>query len=107
LEVDKEGRLLQGGVSIGQLQVADFQQSSALVKQGNNLFRTSDAGVKPTEAPETAVVQGQVESSNVSAPEIAVRIVGVMRQFEMLQKAVTMATEMNRRALEEVAKVNP
>jgi hypothetical protein len=29
-----------------------------------------------------------------------------MRQFEMLQKAVTLAGEMDRRSVEEVAKVN-
>jgi flagellar basal body rod protein FlgG len=34
-----------------------------------------------------------------------VRLVSVMRQFEMLQKAVTLGAEMNRRAIEEVARV--
>ncbi len=37
--------------------------------------------------------------------ESAVKLVGVMRQFEMLQKAMTLGSEMNKRAIEEVAKV--
>jgi flagellar basal-body rod protein FlgG len=51
------------------------------------------------------VEQGKIESSNVVAAESAVRLVGVMRQFEMLQRAVTLNADMNRRAVEEVAKV--
>ncbi len=34
------------------------------------------------------------------------KLVGVMRQFEMLQKAITLGTEMNKRAIDEVAKVS-
>ena len=37
--------------------------------------------------------------------ESAVRLVGVMRQTEMLQKAIAMSTEMNKEALQEVARV--
>ena len=47
----------------------------------------------------------QPGSSNTGTAESAVRLISVMRQFEMLQKAVTLGAEMNRRAVEEVAKV--
>ena len=33
------------------------------------------------------------------------RLVGVMRQFEMLHKAVSIGNEMNKKAIEEVARV--
>ena len=36
---------------------------------------------------------------------MAVRLVSVMRQFEMLQRAMTIGGDMNRRSVEEVAKV--
>jgi flagellar basal-body rod protein FlgG len=52
------------------------------------------------------VHQGKLEESNVAAAESAVRLVGVMRQFEALQKALALGGEMNRRAIEEVARVN-
>jgi flagellar basal-body rod protein FlgF len=51
------------------------------------------------------VVQGKLEGSNSGAAQAAVRLIGVMRQFEMMQKALTLGNEMNRRAVEEVAKV--
>jgi flagellar basal body rod protein FlgG len=34
-----------------------------------------------------------------------VRIVGLSRQFEMMQKAITISNDMNKQAIEEVAKV--
>ena len=43
---------------------------------------------------------------NAGPAEAAVRLVGVLRQFEMLQKAVSLGAEMNRKAVEDVARVN-
>jgi flagellar basal body rod protein FlgG len=51
------------------------------------------------------VQQGQLEDSNAGAAEGAVRLVAVMRQFEMMQKAVLMGDEMSKQAIEQVAKV--
>ena len=50
-------------------------------------------------------VQGKTENSNVAPAESAVRLVGLMRQFEMLQKAITITSDMNKQALSEVARV--
>jgi len=51
------------------------------------------------------VHQGRLEGSNVGSADSAVRLVGVMRQFEMLQKAAAIGAEMNSKALDEVARV--
>ena len=59
----------------------------------------------PTPATDTTVQQGKIENSNVAPAESAVRLVGLMRQFEMLQKAITITTDMNKQALTEVARV--
>jgi flagellar basal-body rod protein FlgG len=77
----------------------------SLRKQGSNYFRAEDPSVKPVTPSGTVVEQGKLESSNSGSAEAAVRLVSVMRQFEMLQKAVSLGTEMNRHAVEEVAKV--
>jgi flagellar basal-body rod protein FlgG len=69
------------------------------------LFRLADAGVTPAPAHQTEVHQGKLETSNVSSAESAVRLVNLMRQFEALQKAIGIGGEMNRRAIEEVARV--
>ena len=47
----------------------------------------------------------KLEGSNTGSAEATVRLMSVMRQFEMMQKAVTLGAEMNRQAIEQVARV--
>ena len=95
----------QDGAVIGQLAVVDFTSTAGLAKQGSSYFRVADPSVRPTAPAGTAVEQGKLEASNTGTADAAVRLISVMRQFEMLQKAVSLGAEMNRRAVEEVAKV--
>jgi flagellar basal body rod protein FlgG len=85
--------------------LADFTDPTALEKQGHSYFRLADANALPAAPAAVEVNQGKLENSNVSATEAAVRLVTVMRQFEMLQKVATIDSDMNRKAVEEVAKV--
>jgi flagellar basal-body rod protein FlgF len=103
MQVGADGTVRQGGLVLGKLEIVDFPEG-ALVKQGVSLFRAAD-GVTPTAATGAEVHQGKLEGSNVGSAESAVRLVGILRQFEMLQKAITIGGEMNRRALEDVARV--
>jgi flagellar basal-body rod protein FlgF len=105
LDITPDGSITQDGETIGQLQVVNFQDPSALQKMGNSYFLPSDPKTVPTAAADTTVVQGKTENSNVAPAESAVRLVGLMRQFEMLQKAITITTDMNKQALTEVARV--
>jgi flagellar basal-body rod protein FlgF len=102
LEVTPDGTVLQNGQTLGRLAIADFSDTSSLVKQGASYFRSAAASQLASGA---QVEQGKLESSNVGAAESAVRLVAVMRQFEMLQKAATLGSQMNREAVEEVARV--
>ena len=102
LEVSADGSVRQNGQALGQLEIADFADSGTLVKQGTSYFRSSAAS-RP--AAGVGVEQGKLESSNVGPAESAVRLVSVMRQFEMLQKAATLGSQMSREAVQEVARV--
>jgi flagellar basal-body rod protein FlgF len=105
VEVSNDGTITQDGNVISKLEVVDFTSTAGLSKQGANYFRLTDPSQKPTPAPSTSVEQGSLEASNTGSAEAAVRLVSVMRQFEMLQRAVSIGGEMNKRAVEEVAKV--
>jgi flagellar basal-body rod protein FlgF len=105
LEFSSDGTVSQSGAQLGKLELVDFTRLDGLVKQGQSYFRNTDPVLAPP-APATAQLeQGKLEGSNVGSAEGAVRLVGVMRQFEMLQRAITLGGEMNRRAIEEVARV--
>lgn len=105
LEISRDGTVRQEGLVLGQIAVVDAGQVN-LEKTGRNYYRTVDANAAPAQAAEVEVHQGKLEASNVSAPETAARLINILRQFEMLQKAAMLGGEMNRRAIEEVARVN-
>jgi flagellar basal body rod protein FlgG len=104
IAISSDGTLSQNGQALGQLDVADFTSTAGLAKQGNNYFQ-ADPSVQPSAPAATSVEQGKLESSNTGTAESAVRLVDIMRQFEMLQKAVLIGNDMSKQAIEQVAKV--
>lgn len=105
LQIQKDGSVMQDGQLLGNLSLADLPKPESLEKQGGTYFRLVDSTLKPAAATSVEVLQGKLESSNSGPAEAAVRLVGVLRQFEMLQKAVSLGAEMNRKAVEDVARV--
>ena len=103
-EVTPDGTVRQNGQDVAQLAIVDLPDASALSKQGQSYFRLNAPAAAPVPAPGTAVQQGKLEAANAQPAETAVRLVGVMRQFEMLQRAITIGNEMNKQAVESVAK---
>ena len=105
LDISPDGSVTQDSQVIGKLNVVDFQDRSILQKVGNSNFGVTDAKVKPIPATGVSVEQGKIENSNVAPAESAVRLVGLSRQFEMLQKALAITTDMNKKSIEDVARV--
>jgi flagellar basal-body rod protein FlgF len=104
LEVSHDGDVSQNGRSLGRIQLAEFKSPADLTKYGANYF-ANNTGQAPGDATAAQVYQGKIEASNVSASHGAVRIVGLSRQFEMMQKAISISNDMGKKAIEEVAKV--
>jgi flagellar basal-body rod protein FlgG len=82
----------------------DFDDPKVLAKRGGNYFK-STASTPPAPALQAEIRQGQLEKGNSDSTHAASSIVTIMRQFEALQKAMTIGADMNRRAVEDVAKV--
>jgi len=100
-----DGTVSQEGTEVGQLDIRDFSDPSALGKRGHSYFQLTDTNVVPAAATGFELRQGMTESSNATGAEGAARLVNVMRQFEMLKKAASLGDEMNRQAVEQVAKI--
>lgn len=102
-EVTPEGSIRQGGQEIAQLAVVDFGDPGMLAKRGGNYFRsTGPATATPAS---TGIEQGKLESGNSQSSQSAARVVSILRQFESLQKAMSVGVDMNRRVVDDVAKV--
>jgi flagellar basal-body rod protein FlgF len=104
IEISSDGTVTQGGKAIGQLQMTDFTSGAGLSKQGSNYFRAADPAGQVALPAGTTVEQGKLETSNSGTAESAVRLISIMRQFEMLQKAANLGTDMDKQAIEQVAK---
>ena len=104
VEVLPDGTVRQGG-QIGRPDgTRVIRPPAASIRKAPTISRRlPERSRKPPPAP---VLQGKLEASNVGAAESAVRLVAIMRQFEMLQKAMTIGNDMNKRAIEEVARVS-
>jgi flagellar basal-body rod protein FlgF len=105
IEIAPDGTVKQDGQTLGQIEVVNFQSSGSLKKTTAAAFQNTDPANAPTPPSATQILQGKLETSNVAVPEAAMRLVGVMRQFEMLQKAVTLNSQMDQQGIQEVARV--
>ncbi len=104
VDITKDGTVRQAGQDLGQIEIAQPDSpTDTLKKLGSTYFALIDKnGVAPAASADTEVLQGQIEQSNAAGDPV--KLVSVMRQFEMMQKAINLGTEMNKQAISEVAK---
>ena len=102
--IGKDGTVLQGGQPLGRLAIDQSPSAmDATAKLGTSYFSLNiSTAAKPIQDAE--VMQGRLEQSNVSASDSSVRLLSVMRQFEMLQRALNIGTQMNKEAIQDVAR---
>ncbi|OQW78499.1 MAG: flagellar basal-body rod protein FlgG [Proteobacteria bacterium ST_bin11] len=84
---------------VGQIQVADFINTSGLEPIGDNLFReTVSSGAPIIGAPGEnelgKLVQGSLETSNVNVVEELVNMIETQRAYEMNSKAISTTDQM-------------
>ncbi|MCZ6644210.1 MAG: flagellar basal-body rod protein FlgG [Gammaproteobacteria bacterium] len=84
---------------VGNLQLADFINPSGLQAMGGNLFRETPASGAPqvgtpSETGLGALLQGNLETSNVSVVEELVNMVSTQRAYEMNSRFVSTADQM-------------
>jgi flagellar basal-body rod protein FlgF len=103
-EVSAAGEIRQQGNAVARMQLVDIRRKEALTKRDGSYFNLSSPSGELPRATGT-VHQGKIEASNFNPASAAVRLIGVMRQFETLQRAVQIGGEMGRRSIEEVARV--
>jgi len=89
--------------------VFEQQLHAALLGKQLQILQGGESGVDfaliELLAADAQVLQGKIEASNVGTAESAIRVVSIMRQFEMLQKAVGVCSDMSKKSIEEVARV--
>ena len=99
-----DGTLSVNGAVAGRLQFVEFAAGTKLTSEGGTLIAAPEGSAKP--AQQSALKQGALEASNVNSISSVVTLIGVERQAEMLQRALSLFdTEFNHIAATDLAKV--
>jgi flagellar basal body rod protein FlgG len=88
LMIKPDGTVSQGTTTLGKLSIQTFANTAQLVPLAAGLF-TAPAGVDPTPVAEPAVIQGSLESSNLTSLHEMVDLVTISRAYEANQKVIT------------------
>jgi flagellar basal body rod protein FlgG len=92
IAVQRNGEIFVDGASLATIGVFDGN----FVKQGQNLFTSSDAKL----ASDIGVQGKAIEGSNVNAVEAMVQMIAVSRSFDMAQKSVQQHDELTQRLIQ-------
>jgi len=104
--IGEDGTISVKGHQIDRLKIVRFDnQQAALLKEGESLFMATGQQ-KPLEANNTRVHQGALEGSNVNTVSEMVAMMQNGREFESLQKSVTMImSDIGRKVSSEIGRI--
>lgn len=88
LVVNRDGTLFQGDVALGRLSVQRFADPASLVPAAGGFF-VAPAGVAPEAVEDPDLLQGYLESSNVTPLREMVDLVLISRAYEANQKIIS------------------
>ena len=102
--VSADGTISVDGAVAAKLRVAEFAPNTSLRALGNALYAAPAGSELP--AASSSIRQGVLENSNVSPVEGAVQLIGIQRNAEMLQRALTLFdSQFNQTAVQDLPKV--
>jgi flagellar basal body rod protein FlgG len=104
VEVDADGTVRSGNAVSGRLKVVTFQPDAALVRESSLRIR-ADGGATAVVVDEPTVKPGALEQSNVSIADRLVELTSANRNFEALQRALSvLMNDVDSRAISELGR---
>lgn len=105
VSIGTDGTISVAGGAAATIGVFTFPASTQLTPEGTNRY-IAPASVKPTLSADAQVHQGELEGANEDVVQGTVDLIMMQRQFEMMQKALTIFhTEFNQFATQDLPKV--
>lgn len=104
ISISADGTLSVNSTVAGKIRLVEFPPDTKLVSEGDVLLHAPEGGARP--AKQTFMRQGTLETSNVNSVLAVMTLIGVQREAEMMQRALSMFYgEFNRIASNDVPKV--
>lgn len=99
LTINRDGTMFQGDTALGRLSVQNFANTSQLVPAAGGYFVPS-GGTAPEPVQNPELMQGYLESSNVSPLREMVDLVLISRAYEANQKIITTIDDQMQKTLD-------
>jgi len=102
IHISEEGGVSLNNTPVDRLKIVAFDNVSMLEKEGNSLLlsRAGQSAEKPSSA---AIKSGYLEQSNVNPVSSLVQMVELLRNFESIQKSVSLVmNDMNSKAIDKL-----
>ncbi|GIK99672.1 MAG: flagellar basal-body rod protein FlgF [Alphaproteobacteria bacterium] len=99
VKIARDGTISTEGGPIGRLNLVGFDEAVSLRHAGSGLYIADGA---PQPAPESEVIQGMVEESNVQPIVELTQMIAVLRNFQAAQKMIDTQDDMQRRVINTV-----
>lgn len=101
IRIDKQGRVSTQEGQIAQIMVREFDNPQTLEPQGNGLYKTDENGNVPQD---TAVLQGQLEGSNVQPVLEMTKMIAISREYQSIQRFVQTDHDRQRTAIQRLGR---
>ncbi len=88
IEVKPDGTIFQDGVELDRIKVVQFNAPHNLMREGNSLYRSGEREQPANDKTDVEVLQGYLESSNVSIVDSMAGMITALRHFEYSQRVV-------------------
>ena len=103
ITVGADGTVSADGTQVAQLQIAAAPDATTLVALGGGLYQSSTPIAKAATPPR--VMQGQLETSNVSSIEEMVQLISILRAYQQFAEALKIDDQTKNLATQSVGQV--
>jgi flagellar basal-body rod protein FlgF len=104
VSISSDGTISSNGAVAGKLKLVQFPESTQLTSAGETYYSAPPGTA--TDATDSTVQQGMLESSNVNPVSGMVELITAQRSAEMMQRALTMFnSEIDKTAVQDLPKV--
>jgi flagellar basal-body rod protein FlgF len=104
ISIERDGTIKVDGGEAGQIALVTFSDLDLLRKEGNGLFRL-EVPQEEMEVPDSQLLQGALESSNVNPVEEMVNLIDSLRSYESCLKIIQGHDEMDNKAVNDLGRV--
>ena len=102
VQVGRDGTITSRGQVVNQLAVVDFDDLSALEKEGANMFRPKEQAVVERPVERLSIQQGFLEGANVNVVQEMIEMIDLQRNYQSQQKVIQTIDDINGQSISKV-----